>query len=377
MADHQETFSNQCVDAATPKESPEIAKKPEERSITNIYYDCLERIFDFLDLESLLNLAQTCKRLQIAAVHKFNEDYSEKQFILQCIHTASSECHEIIEHDHDDVDIIGMKLCLPFLRVFGAKLKYIQVIMYTGTVACNSYIDQYLNRYCADNVVDLEYELKNYFVAESMVKPFRNLHTLIFQHSSLKQMPNFVDWFPQVTHFEIDDCSTGRDDFIAATLPKLEHLQLAIDCGMSEKNVINILRANKHLRCLDMYIGNTIEMTMTQLLNMINTNKSLTTVKLLSYEGGATAVNRSELLRFVKEHRDVVELDLSPYVLSPHDAITFIDALDSLKSIQFLTENRDEFGHLLNRSQTKWKHSNYAHFDHFKHHLTLQSKHNN
>lgn len=31
------------------------------KSITNICYDCIERIFDFLDLESLLNVANTCK----------------------------------------------------------------------------------------------------------------------------------------------------------------------------------------------------------------------------------------------------------------------------------------------------------------------------
>lgn len=44
---------------------------------TNIYYDCLERIFDYLDLESLLNLAQTCKRLQIAAAAKFSDAYGK------------------------------------------------------------------------------------------------------------------------------------------------------------------------------------------------------------------------------------------------------------------------------------------------------------
>lgn len=36
-------------------EEPTIAM--EVKTITNIYYDCLERIFDFLDLQSLLNVA--------------------------------------------------------------------------------------------------------------------------------------------------------------------------------------------------------------------------------------------------------------------------------------------------------------------------------
>lgn len=50
-----------------------------DKAITNIYYDCLEQIFDFLDLESLLNVAGTCKRLQIAAAAKFTDQYGEKR----------------------------------------------------------------------------------------------------------------------------------------------------------------------------------------------------------------------------------------------------------------------------------------------------------
>lgn len=56
-----------------------MADQPEAKTITNIYYDCLERSFDYLDLESLLNVARTCKRLQIAAAAKFDDDFDEKQ----------------------------------------------------------------------------------------------------------------------------------------------------------------------------------------------------------------------------------------------------------------------------------------------------------
>lgn len=60
--------------------SPTEAEEP--KTLTNIYYDCLERIFDFLDLVSILNVARTCKRLQIAAAPKFSDDYSKKRIIL-------------------------------------------------------------------------------------------------------------------------------------------------------------------------------------------------------------------------------------------------------------------------------------------------------
>lgn len=66
------------------------AENEEVKSITNIYYDCLEQIFDFLDLESLLNVAGTCKRLQIAAAAKLSDEYGGKPvhfhpFFKNCI----------------------------------------------------------------------------------------------------------------------------------------------------------------------------------------------------------------------------------------------------------------------------------------------------
>lgn len=55
-------------------------RTPNRREI--IYYDYLERIFDFSDVESLLNVAGTCKRLQIVAAAKFGDEYVDKYFKL-------------------------------------------------------------------------------------------------------------------------------------------------------------------------------------------------------------------------------------------------------------------------------------------------------
>lgn len=38
-----------------------VEAKPGAKTITSIHYDCLERIFDYLDLESLLNDRCSCK----------------------------------------------------------------------------------------------------------------------------------------------------------------------------------------------------------------------------------------------------------------------------------------------------------------------------
>lgn len=55
----------------------------EATAITDICYDCLERIFDFLDLKSLLCCAQSCKHLQMAAAAKFGHDFGKKTVFLE------------------------------------------------------------------------------------------------------------------------------------------------------------------------------------------------------------------------------------------------------------------------------------------------------
>lgn len=53
-------------------------KIAEAKTIDNLCNELIDRIFDFLDLKSLLNVTGTCKRLQIAAASKFNVDHGKK-----------------------------------------------------------------------------------------------------------------------------------------------------------------------------------------------------------------------------------------------------------------------------------------------------------
>lgn len=53
-----------------------LSEREKAEIITTINYDCLERIFDFLDIKSLLMLAGTSKRLQAAATEQFGHAFS-------------------------------------------------------------------------------------------------------------------------------------------------------------------------------------------------------------------------------------------------------------------------------------------------------------
>lgn len=99
----------------TEDKSLALATKAEAKpiSITNINYNRLERIFDLLDLEALLNLAQTCKRLQIAAAAKFSDEHGNKAIVIQrWIHVNR---FRIIR---DTIRVIGLKFLSSILALF-------------------------------------------------------------------------------------------------------------------------------------------------------------------------------------------------------------------------------------------------------------------
>lgn len=74
LSDHQQQLHEQHEADHKPERKPDV--KAQATSTTNIYYDCLEHISDFLNFESLLNVAQSCRRLQIGAASTANASNS-------------------------------------------------------------------------------------------------------------------------------------------------------------------------------------------------------------------------------------------------------------------------------------------------------------
>lgn len=105
-------------------------KHVEVKTITTIYYDVLDRIFDFLDMEDLLNVADTCKRLHIAAQARFGELIQTEDTSDSCsIYPSGVIRFAGIAMAHSSVEVCGLKFCLQFLRCFGAKVSTMKVLM--------------------------------------------------------------------------------------------------------------------------------------------------------------------------------------------------------------------------------------------------------
>lgn len=54
---------------------------PEQLNITNINHDCMNNIFEYLELEDLLNVADTCMTLRDVASQFFEWKYSGNKIV--------------------------------------------------------------------------------------------------------------------------------------------------------------------------------------------------------------------------------------------------------------------------------------------------------
>lgn len=314
MADQQPTEQNTYEMDQSPEQNhhhPQQQQNDDEPpALNNIFYDCLEQIFEFLDLASLLNVADTCKRLQAAASTKFGHDYGNR-FIYLCQATSDNVyrfCPGILALNHSVIRVNGLELCLPFLRCFGGEISRLE-IDYSGIFGSRKqHLDRYINQYCADTLTRFSCRNGETFASDSFLKPFKCVEKVVLSHFNLGgHLKDFVHWFPNVQHLRMV-LMTIDENAIAVPFPNLKHLCIYINkntsSDFSNKNIVNLLHANPQLDSLELYFS---EFRLSELLTIINENQLISSVVL---DGEITEHNEVELSQFRSQHSSIVKIEL-------------------------------------------------------------------
>lgn len=336
----------------------ETANTTEAKTMTNICSELLERIFDFLDLESLLCLAGTNKRLHDAAATKFGDKFGNKYIWLFKSDFLETMRAPGVYLNGDQIDVIGLKFCFQFLRCFGAKISNLEDPF---SYIRNDHFDRYVNQYCADTLTNITSYREGTFPIDNCSKPFKHVEKVQISDANLgNQLTNFMNLFPNLRHLEMTDIKID-ETAIDVSVPQLNHLALKVrsvhgNCKneFTTRNALNFLRANRQLQSLDIYSNDRIR-TFSELLNIISENPLLLKLKILLEE--FTVVNAVEVERFVNEHPLVEELYLPFYKFTADDAVKLISQLNSLKRFEFQFIFRYERDHFLNQLDKKWQHS--------------------
>lgn len=268
----------------------------EVKSITNIHYDCLEHIFDRLDSESFLNLADTCERLRIAAAAKFVDDHSERYVFFYPIRDCAG-----LGIRPNAILVFGLKFCFQFLRCFGDKISKLGFFYLTAE---DYHLEQYISKYCADSLTAIQLD---YVVELAFSKPFKHVESVSLNYCKLdKQLTSIVNLFP-------------------------------------------------NMRTLRLGFRPLEQVTMTDLLNFINKNPSITGLHIVIPD--ATAVHARELNRFVDEHPLMIKFGCFNYRFTADDAIKFLRHMKSLKSLRFHVKDQSEADRLINELGNEWNYT--------------------
>lgn len=346
------------------KEEEPVESEAESKSITNISSKLIDRIFTFLDLESLLRVAHTCKQLQNAAIAKYNDDFSQREVRLYPFESRRhSQASGIRLSPINFMQVFGLDFCFPFLRCFGAKMSHLNVLYNfnrVGTQTQRDHFDRYINQYCADSLTSIIFDCKPTFSNENFTEPFKNVTEMQIIGGKLgEQLPNFVNWFPNLSHLEIWFEITIDDNTTAVCLPNLKRLSIKVQSLLgyfTSQNVTKFLYANPQLQILTIYSDNSSTNTeFGKLLNMFSKNPCITKLKVgecLSY------VNEDEANQLLLEHPLIEVLDLQDIAFSVDSALILIRKLESLTVFKFCVKRRGEYDRLVSQLDiSKWTHN--------------------
>lgn len=320
------------------------AEQTEVKSLANINYDCLERIFDFLDSDSLLNVASTCKRLQIAATVKFGFDHGSKQ-----IHLYLDDNLQKVPNEKDV--IVDRCACLPFLRCFGSKIKKLYIYNDNQENSQVVMVEQYILEYCIDSLTDILIYKCTPFSNEITGKPFKNVVSISIYDTNMlnHQFANLAKCFPNAR--ELLFCGVNIDEPIDVTFPHLEHMYIDMYVGMAFKKFAKLLHANRQLQSLKLSSCN---VSFSEFSNTISENPSITKL-LCRYRLDPMTVDTVELMKFAKKHPLMIELLLGNFQLLADDVIVFLGQLKSLKQFTCYTTDRSERDRLINQLTNGWQ----------------------
>lgn len=251
--------------------------------LTDLNIDCLEAILNHLDLQNLLNVADSNKRLCHASKFVYIEKYGSCTVIFPILYESqrsSIECHKLILVKGNMIHFRHLKYILQLLRIFGHLISRMHHHLLLGfEPACIfrkkiTYIMGYLNYFCHESLEYISIMVSVKDQLNFLKKPFTNLKTVKIIPFEFIQKDRLLRLFPKVEKliFSWGDYSKIGES-IANHFPYLESVEIACEFPCYDhtcrkyrcvKNFKAFLQLNPQLKHLYMQCGSKTEIEILQ-----------------------------------------------------------------------------------------------------------------
>lgn len=228
-----------------------------EMLLTGLNIDCLEEIFEYLELGDLLNAADSNKRMLHASKFVYVRKYGSHRLHIGLF----CKCY-LSKKSGETITVNNFKSILSLLRNFGPLISRISMDPFQITAA-DSHIHDYINYFCSKTLSYLRIRMsKN--VLDCFKNPFTSVKTVhLHMGIDLIQKKFLVRLFPKMQKLTLIVTRFTHIEYIGNYFPRLEYIKLDTNCsGDSMKDnectevIKDFLRLNPQLKHLFMCCGN-------------------------------------------------------------------------------------------------------------------------
>lgn len=236
--------------------------------MTDIDVDCLEYIFNCLDLIDLLNVADSSKYLGRVGEPIFRRKFGKNTILLASVRLSWKRFYEV----HSDCKLImDFKTSLQLLRCFGhlvARIEFFsnvsqKCVAHISPTESAIRILSYINEYCAMHLSEIKLSDCKQNALKCLTKPFMKVQKVDISCCSFDE--NWLSrFFPNMQHLTVTAYRRYEPfDFasIACHFPRMKHLVLNCDYDTTNRlrhmdNLVAAIRLNPQLKTFKLiYFG--------------------------------------------------------------------------------------------------------------------------
>lgn len=237
------TFANESQPAKRVHKSVEELEgvcQPEIGGLMKLNHDCILRMFDFIKVRDLCNMARTCQDMYHLAKYHFRLNY--KHFNFACL---------------IDDGLVSLKLAEELLELFGEEMVSLNMSLDYFMEQVPSVHSQYFSNmllsmvadYCEGALKHISLDNFNHIrenVLSNLQPIFASLETFSLENCSIS-LCSRMEYLKTLT---LNRCSGDFDQFSFTRFESLEKLELQKLHGLDDLHIVSFLERNRQLKVL-------------------------------------------------------------------------------------------------------------------------------
>lgn len=254
--------------------------------ITDLNIDCLESVFEYLELGDLINVADANKRMNKAANYLFVREQSHKRFYFKQV--LISKCQfdgKRLSNTKDWILFRDLKTSLRFIRCFGhlISIVYCEFFRYYDNskemifnYESDHHIMDYVNQYCSESLTQITFKMAmNCW--DRLKKPFSKVEHVVFDICQFNCNDLISRLFPKVQKLDVD-VFFNNELFFDKPNHFLELTKFSVGLNMCNEDIVPFLHMHPQLEFLSINTINPCQSISSELANAVETLKNLNTL---------------------------------------------------------------------------------------------------